>query len=564
MRSRDSRKRRILLVYPRFARNNLLNYENMAPFYPGKGAVMPPLGLLLFAARLGDGWNVRLIDENLRPLAPADLAWSEVVALSGMHPQRRRITQILDEANRLGKITVLGGPSVNICPEYYPTADALHVGEMGDATGRLLEWLRAVRTKPAAQCVFRTRDKTPLDDQPLPRLDVIDVNAYLVQPIQFSVGCPFTCEFCDIPMIYGRVARIKSPARVACELQAIYDAGFVGTILFVDDNLVANRRALRQLLPEIIAWQKARGYPYPLTGEASINLARDQEVLRLLHEARFTHLFVGVESPDPATLRAISKKQNVMDPLVESLRALEAHGLEVIMGMIFGFDSDTAASGRSMVEFIGAVNAPIIYFNLLAALPKTPLWDRMSKEGRLLEDEAGDSRQSEGLLSCLTSNIQFKLGNARVEQMLRDTVRAVYTPAEVYRRFRWNAEHVYGKQLQGLPPARNGKERIFLLKFTLGTLARVLWAIGCKAPYRRHFWRYLGMLLRLRAQGKIAGVLEVLLRTAPNAHHLIEWQRTLLADSVPREDPFRFGEHGLFAAGRSGPEQDGSNLRPAS
>src|SRR5438309_213498 len=125
--------------------------------------------------------------------------------------------------------------------------------------------------------------------------------------------------------------------------------------------------------------------------------------------------------------------------------------------------------------------------------------------------------------------------------MLRDTVRSVYTPAEVYRRFRWNAEHVYGKQLQGLPPARNGKERAFLLKFTLGTLARVLWAIGCKARYRRHFWRYLAALLRLRAQGKIAGVLEVLLRTAPNAHHLIEWERTLLADSAPKEDPFRFG-----------------------
>src|SRR5713226_6178267 len=171
--------RRILLVYPRFARNNLLNYENMAPFYPGKQAVMPPLGLLLLAARLGDAWEVRLIDENLRPLAPADLAWSEVVALSGMHPQRRRITEVLAEANRLGKITVLGGPSVNICPEYYPSADALHVGEMGDATDQLLEWLSAARGKPARQHLFCTQARTPLDELPLPRLDVIDVNAYL-------------------------------------------------------------------------------------------------------------------------------------------------------------------------------------------------------------------------------------------------------------------------------------------------------------------------------------------------------------------------------------------------
>jgi hypothetical protein len=233
---------------------------------------------------------------------------------------------------------------------------------------------------------------------------------------------------------------------------------------------------------------------------------------------------------------AISKKQNVMDPLVDSLRALEAHGLEVIMGMIFGFDSDTLDSGRNVVEFVGAVNAPIIYFNLLAALPKTPLWDRLKNEGRLLGGVEGDTLQSESLLSCLTSNVRFRLGNERVQQMLRQTVRAVYSPAEVYRRFHWNAEHVYGKQIQGLPPARNLRERKFLMEFTVRTLARVFWHIGWKAPYRRHFWRYLGALIHLRVQGKIASVLEVLLRTTPNAHHLIEWGRSLLADGARSKD----------------------------
>jgi radical SAM superfamily enzyme YgiQ (UPF0313 family) len=190
-----------------------------------------------------------------------------------MHPQRSRVNAIVDEAQRLGKITILGGPSVNICPEYYPKVDILHVGEMGDATDAMIEYLQSDAGIPHEQLVFETTHITPLDEQPLPARDLVNVNGYLVQPVQFSVGCPFTCDFCDIPMIYGRIARLNTGHRVVQELEQVYKRGFVGTILFVDDNLIANRRALKAMLPRVIEWQKAHGFPYPLTGEASINLS---------------------------------------------------------------------------------------------------------------------------------------------------------------------------------------------------------------------------------------------------------------------------------------------------
>jgi len=523
--------RKVLLVYPRFAPNNLLNFEWQIPFYPGKRAVMPPLGLLILGGLLlqAGGFELRIVDENVRPLEHGDLAWAEVVALSGMHPQRRRIIEILEQAKRLGKLTVLGGPSVSICPEYYPQADLLHVGEIGDATAELIDVLRHADGRSGRQRIFRTENKTPLEDQPLPALKLIEVNRYFLIPMQFSVGCPYTCEFCDIPAIYGRIARTKSAARIVRELESIRGTGFVGTILFVDDNLIANRKALRAMLPAVIAWQKQHHYPYPLTGEATINISREPDVLRLLQDARFTNLFLGVESSEEETLRHISKKQNTQDPLVESIRRIQAFGFELILGMIIGFDTDTPETGVRMARFLRQANATIVYFNLLAALPKTPLWERLKGEGRLIDRE-GDTLRSEEMLSCLTSNVRYKLPQEVVRRMLCDTVAEIYSPEEVYRRYLWNAENVFGSQIQGIPPIRTGDERRHLMMFAIGTLLRVVRDAGLAGDHRRLFWRYLWQLIKLRRAGKIRSVLEVLLRTVPTAHHLIVWARELLHD----------------------------------
>jgi hopanoid C-2 methylase len=525
----------VLLVYPRFTPNQLLNYEKMTPFYPGKRALMPPLGLLLFGAKLVERFDVRMVDENDRMLTSADLEWAEVVTISAMHPQRGRVLEIVEEARELDKLTVLGGPSVSICPELYPSVDVLHVGEMGDATELLIERLAETADRPPEQLVFRTENATPLDEQPMPALELIDVNKYLMQPIQFSLGCPFTCEFCDIPMIYGRVARIKSAARVLRELDAIYASGFIGTILFVDDNLVANSKALLAFLPQVIEWQERYGMPYALTGEASLDIAKKPEVLELLRKARFTHLFIGIESPDPGTLKIISKRQNVFASMVESVQLIESMGIEVIIGMILGFDSDTPKSGEALSRFVADTNVPIVYFNLLAALPKTPLWDRMNAAGRLI-DEDGDTLQSQRMLSGLHTNIRYKLPNEVVRAMLIEAALEVYSPERLYERQTHNARHVYIKQRGGRPPSATFEQKMKLARVALGTITSVLWEIGVKADYRAIFWRFAWEVARLRISGGLPSALDVIMRVGPGSHHLIHWARDI-ADQAAVEFP---------------------------
>lgn len=529
-------KRRILLVYPKFTRTSLFGFHHLATLVPGKRAVMPPLGLITFGALLDRAeWDVRLVDENVRPLQRQDLAWADVVALSGMHMQRERITEVLLEAGELGKVTVLGGPSVSICPEYYPMADVLHVGEIGDETTKLLAFLRTARHGAGPQRVFATVEKTPLEELPLPAIDLLDLHAYLSVSVQFSVGCPYTCEFCDIPIIYGRVARYKSGARVVRELEAAYQRGFIGTIAFADDNLIANRKAFRALLAEITAWQRERGYPFPLSGEATLNVARDPEMLEAMRQAGFQFLFVGVETPDEETLKQIRKKHNTQSPIIESLRAIQSHGIETLMGIIFGFDTDTEDTGARVKEFVREANSPIIYFNLLAALPKTALWDRLRREGRLRGGEDGDTLRSADLLGGFTTNVEFKLGNERVEAMFHDAVRAAYEPAEVFRRFVWNAEHVYSKQIPGRPPVRTPLQAAYFAWLTSGLLFRILRDVMLTAPYRRHYWQFCLDLRRLAREGKIRSALEVLAKATPHAHHLITWGSEVLTGKTHLE-----------------------------
>ncbi len=479
-----------------------------------------------------DGWEVKIHDENVSPVPEGLVDWADVVGLSGMHQQRAKIVEHVDEANARGKLTVVGGSSVNICPEYYPAADVLHIGELGDATHELVKYLRTA-AKNGQQTKFEVKEKSTLDEQPMPALHLVDVNAYLLVPVQFSVGCPFTCEFCDIPMIYGRVARLKTNQRVLKELDALYQHGFIGAVMFVDDNLIANKKALRALLPDLIQWQKERDYPFAFTSEASLNLAREKELLELLRQARFTHMFIGVETPEPATLVQISKKQNTMDPVLDSLRTIENAGLEILIGVIFGFDTDTPNTGKMMQKFIGEAAAPIIHFNMLAALPKTPLWDRMELEGRLLPE--GDEKL-DNLLGCLNTNVQTQLPLHVTKQMLVDTMRDAYSPEQVYARYTWNLENVYGKMVFGRPPSKTWAHVKYMAPFA----AKMMWKViklGFTADYKKLYWRFVWKALKLRLRGKIPSMLDVMFRVLPTAHHLIAWNRAYLENMARIPEP---------------------------
>src|SRR5690349_8569029 len=255
-----SNERRILCVYPRYARS-FGTFQHAYGFFGGRvRAFMPPQGLLVAAAYMPESWTVRVIDENSRAATPADFQWADVIFVSGMHIQREQIHDIIARAHRHGRAVALGGPSVSGCPEYYPDADFIHVGELGDATDRLIEQLDRDPARPAAQQRFETGERLPLASFPTPAYDKIRLREYFIANMQFSSGCPYSCEFCDIPALYGRNPRLKTPAQVLAELDLIAAAGAT-SVYFVDDNFIGNQKAALELLPHLVDWQVRNRYP---------------------------------------------------------------------------------------------------------------------------------------------------------------------------------------------------------------------------------------------------------------------------------------------------------------
>src|SRR6266576_5880038 len=295
---------------------------------------MPPQGLLLIAAYLPESWSVRFVDENIARTSAADFRWADVVLVSGMHIQAPQIHDIAQRAKAAGKATVLGGASVSGAPELYPEFDYLHIGEIGDATDRLLACLDDSVTPPRAQIRFETKERLPLPSFPLPAYDLIRLDRYLIGSIQFSSGCPYRCEFCDIPALYGRQPRMKTPEQIRAELDAMLaQPSHPQTIYFVDDNFIGNRKAARELLPHLVEWQRERGFPLTFACEATLNIAKQTEILELMRAACFVNIFVGIETPDVDALKSMRKEHNAKLPILESIGTLNSYGLEVTSGI---------------------------------------------------------------------------------------------------------------------------------------------------------------------------------------------------------------------------------------
>jgi radical SAM superfamily enzyme YgiQ (UPF0313 family) len=378
-------RRRILCVFPRYA-PSFGTFQYAYPLMGGVRAFMPPQGILVVAAYLPPAWEVRIVDENIRPTSDEEIAWAEVVFVSGMHVQRAEIKAVARRARAAGKATVLGGPSVSASPEKYPEFDYLHLGELGDATDELIRAIDKDARPPAVQQRFTTRERLALADFPIPAYERIDGRRYFIGSVQFSSGCPYRCEFCDIPALYGRQPRLKTPPQILAELDALLAAGIKTSIYFVDDNFIGNKKAARELLPHLVAWQKRRGYPVQLCCEATLNIAKSPEILALMREAYFCTVFCGIESPELGALDAMQKSQNRAVPLLDAVATINSYGIEVVSGIILGLDTDTPHTADRLIEFIDRSQIPMLTINLLQALPKTPLWDRLQTAGRLDED----------------------------------------------------------------------------------------------------------------------------------------------------------------------------------
>jgi len=403
----------VLLIYPRFDANTFWNFAAACRLF---GARYPtgPLGLITVAALLPSTWSVRLVDRNTEELADEDLAWADLVLTGGMLPQHYDMLHVIDLCRARGKPVAIGGPSVTSTPEPYARANFRILGE---AEGIIDAFIAAWEAGEREGVFAAEKFKIDVTRSPIPRFDLLKFENYLYIGLQFSRGCPFTCEFCDIIELYGRAPRTKTNAQMLTELDTLYSLGYRGHVDFVDDNLIGNKKAVKAFLPELRKWQEAHGYPFEFTTEASINLADDDELLRLMNEANFIGVFVGIESPDPDTLVMMRKKQNTRRDIAQSIHKMYASGLYVIAGFIVGFDGEKAAMAEAMIALIEDAAIPVCMVGLLMALPNTQLSRRLATEGRLHpQDEI--FRPSSGSADQCTEGLNFETLRPRRDILL--------------------------------------------------------------------------------------------------------------------------------------------------
>jgi hypothetical protein len=370
----------IVLISPRFE-PSFWGADYAIPCFDAK-AMLPVMALPLLAALTPLEHSVTIIDENVEVIDFERCERADIVGVTGMIVQRQRIQQILTELKRRDVFTVLGGPWISVHPDDFPElADVIFIGEAEETWPQfLIEW-----GEGRHRTSYEQIEKTNMATIPVPRIDLLPMRKYVYGSIQVSRGCPFTCEFCDIIVMFGRRPRLKTSAQVIAELDALVAAGKRDAFV-VDDNLIGNKKAIKPILRDIIAWQRKKGYPLNLTTEASIDLAEDDEMLELMVEANFESVFIGIESPNEEALRETKKIQNLTDrsgTMLDKVHHIQQSGLEVWCGMIVGFDTDDESVFALQHRFICDSRIALAMVNVLFALPKTPLFARLTREGRL-------------------------------------------------------------------------------------------------------------------------------------------------------------------------------------
>ena len=369
----------VLMLYPRFVADTFWSFAESCKLM---GARRPtaPLGLITVAAMLPTSWKVRLIDCNTEVVDEADIAWADLIFTGGMLPQQADTLRLIELCRERGKPVAVGGPDATSSPHIYAAADFRVLGE---AEGVIDDFIAAWEAGARSGVFTAPKFQVDVTKTPVPRFDLLKLDHYLYVGVQYSRGCPFTCEFCDIIELYGRVPRTKTTQQMFAELDTLYALGYRGHVDFVDDNFIGNKKALKAFLPELAEWQRAHDQPFEFSTEASVNLADDEALLEMMKAANFFIVFVGIESPDPDSLVAMKKKQNTRRNLVESVHKIYRAGMFVTAGFIVGFDSEKLSVAEAMIDFIEDSAIPVCMVGLLYALPNTQLTRRLAREGRL-------------------------------------------------------------------------------------------------------------------------------------------------------------------------------------
>src|SRR3984885_2439368 len=372
---------KVLLVWPRFP-PSFWGFEGVLEMLP-EAAMTPPLGLISVAALCPAAWTLRLLDHAFDEVRDEDLQWADLILISAMHAQRADAVDICRRARAAGTRTFVGGPWASSDPDAVQLeADHVMVGEAEEAFAAIAIALE----QGTAQALYRVNDKPDMSRSPIPRFDLLRRNMYTSMPVQFSRGCPFQCEFCDIITIYGRKPRLKSPAQLIAELDLLRKLGWRNEVFIVDDNFIGNAKNALQLALDLGAWGKKHKNPFSFYTEASIDLADRPDLMAAMVEANFMYVFIGIETPSAEALKGSRKFQNLRRDNVQQVKLIQASGLWVLAGFIVGFDSDDDTIFARQLEFIEKTDIAWAMAGVLQAPPTTALFDRMKREGRLIED----------------------------------------------------------------------------------------------------------------------------------------------------------------------------------
>jgi radical SAM superfamily enzyme YgiQ (UPF0313 family) len=467
-----------LLIYPEFP-DTYWSFKHALKFL-GKHAAQPPLGLMTVAALLPASWNKRLVDTNVERLRDRDLAWADVVLLSGMHIQRESLAAIVDRCRARGLRTVVGGPIASSLSFDDLGADHVVIGESEALIGDLALHLEQGTAKP----IYQAAERPEMTTSPLPDLSLIKMHRYSTMAVQYSRGCPFNCEFCDIIEIYGRRPRTKAVAQVLAELDQLFAAGWREAVFIVDDNFIGNKARARELCVVLAQWCSQHKKSFDFLTEASLNLADDPELMQLMKDAGFVSVFLGIETPDVPGLIATNKLQNTRRSLLDSVATIQSYGMQVMGGFILGFDTDRDDIFDRMVEFIQKSGIPIAMVGLLQAMPGTQLFRRLGKEGRIVDAGGGDNTGDR-------LNFLPHMDAARLVEGYRSVLKRIYSSAAYYERVK-----LYLSRTQPKPEKKSGRQRVSRQQWVTRANARAfVTSIVRQGIFSKQRWSYWKFLL---------------------------------------------------------------------
>ncbi len=412
-----------LLVYPEYP-VTFWSFKHVLKIVTKKAAY-PPLGLLTVAAMLPKEWDMRLLDLNIEELKDSDIEWADYVLISAMLVQKKSVLEILDRCSRLGTKVIAGGPLFTSSPkDFLDLVDHLVLNEAELTLPLFLADLKNSSPKK----IYQSDGFPDLSSTPAPRWDLIKIKKYVTLMIQFSRGCPFNCEFCDITAMYGHKPRLKSADQLINELENIYALGSRNNVFIVDDNFIGNKQKIKMILPRLIDWMRTHKYPFTFLTEASINLADDDDLIKLMVDAGFDTVFIGLETPSDKSLKECSKLQNRGRDQIAAVKKLQAAGIQVLGGYIVGFDNDDESIFSRQIKFIQESGVVTAMVGMLNAIPNTRLWNRLKAENRLLLNIPG--HKTDGT----TINFIPRMDREKLIEGYRKMVRTIYSPRYFYQR----------------------------------------------------------------------------------------------------------------------------------